>query len=132
VDATVAEAVGYTVTAAADESVDMGFIVHALQAETATGNGTAVDRGAASATTGGGTAALHLTAYATFTNVAVKIQHSTDNSVWADLVTFSTLTAIGAERRFLAPGTTINRYVRAVTTVSGSGSATFLVALAPR
>ena len=132
VDASVTDAVGYVMTAQADESVDMGFIVHALTAETADGNGASIDRGVGSATTGGGVAVMHTTAFAGFTGNVVKIQHSTDNAVWADLVTFTNVTAISAERKFLARGTTINRYVRAVTDVTGSGSTTFLVALAPR
>lgn len=131
-DATVSDAVGYAATATADESVDMGFVAHALQAETATNNGTAIDRGVGVVTTAGGVAALHLTAYSGFTNVVIKVQHSTDNVTYADLTTFTTATAIGSERKFLAAGTTINRYVRTVTTVTGTGSATFLVAFAPR
>lgn len=130
IDASVTDAVGFTMTAVADESVDMGFIAHALAAETADGNGTSVDRGAG--TTAGGVAALHITAYAGLTSIGIKLQHSTDNSSWSDLTTFASATAIGAERKFLAAGTTVSRYVRTVTDVTGTGSATFLVAFAPR
>lgn len=132
VDASVSDAVGFTMSATADESVDMGFIVHALGAETADGNGTAVDRGVGSATMGGAVAVIHATAYSGLTSAAIKIQHSTDNSTWADLVAFTNVTAVSAERKFLAAGTTVNRYVRAVTDVTGTGTVTFLVALAPR
>jgi hypothetical protein len=132
IDATVSDAVGFTLTAQADESVDMGFIVHALGAETADGNGTTVDRGVGSTTTGGGVAVIHATAYSGLTGAIIKVQHSTDGSTWADLVTFTNITAISAERKFLVAGTTINRYVRAVTDVTGTGSVTFLVAFAPR
>lgn len=133
-DAAVADALGFTVGAQADESADMGYIVHAWAAETASANGTSVDRGAAPATptTGGLAAALHCTVYSGFTNVSVKVQHSTDNSTWADLVTFTTFTNTASERKTLAKGTTVNRYLRTVTTVTGTGSATFLVAVAPR
>jgi hypothetical protein len=130
VDAAVADAVSYAMSASADESVDMGFIVHALGAETADGNGTAVDRLADSAN--GGVAVLHVTAYSGFTSAGIKIQHSTDNSVWDDLVSFTSATDVVAERKFLAAGTTVNRYVRAVTDVTGTGSVTYLVALSPR
>jgi hypothetical protein len=130
--ASVSDAVGYTFQATADESVDMGFLVHGLTAETATVNGTATDRGAATAN--GGVAVLHLTAYSGLTSVTVKVQDSADNVTFADLAgaTFTTATAIAAERKYLAQGTAIRRYVRAVTTVVGTGSATFLVVLAPR
>jgi hypothetical protein len=130
IDAAVTDAVNFTMTASADESVDMGFVVHALGAETTDGNGTAIDRTAATAN--GGSAMLHVTAYTGLTSAAIKIQHSTDNSVWADLITFTSVTALAAERKFLATGTTVNRYVRAVTDVTGTGSVTFLVTFAPR
>jgi hypothetical protein len=134
IDAAVADAVGYTFTAAADESVEMGYVVHALGAETVDGNGTAVDRGASplTPTTLGLIAAIHVTAYSGLTSAAIKIQHSTDNSVWADLVAFTSVTAIGSERKVVATGTTINRYLRVVTDVTGTGSVTYLVAAAPR
>lgn len=132
IDASVSDAVGFTMTAQADESADMGFIVHALGAETVDGNGTSVDRGALGATANGGVAALHVTAFSGLTSAALKIQHSTDNSSWSDLVSFTSVTAVTSERKLIAAGTTVNRYVRAVTDVTGTGSVTFLVALSPR
>lgn len=134
IDAAVADAVGYTFSAAADESVEMGYVVHALAAETADGNGTAVDRGASplTPTTRGAVVAIHVTAYSGLTSAAIKVQHSTDNSVWADLVAFTSVTATGSERKLVATGTTVNRYLRVVTDVTGTGSVTFLVSVAPR
>lgn len=130
IDAAVADAVNYALTTQADEMVDAGFVVHALGPETATGNATSIDRVLPSAN--GGVAVLHVTAYSGLTNAVIKVQHSTDNSAWADLATFTTTTAIGAQRLFLAAGTTINRYVRATVTVTGTGTVTYLVALEPR
>jgi hypothetical protein len=133
VDAAVADAVAMTFTAMADESVDMGYVLHALGAETIDGNGTAVDRGTVSTpSTRGLTAAIHVTAYTGLTGAAIKIQHSTHNSVWADLVSFTNVTAVTSERVKVANGTTVNRYLRVVTDVTGTGSVTFLVAAAPR
>lgn len=138
VDAAVADAVGMTLAAQADESVEMGYVVHALAAETADGNGTAVDRGVnlgagpVAFTTRGLVAAIHVTAYSGLTGAAIKIQHSTDNSVWADLVAFTNVTAITSERVKILGATTVNRYLRVVTDVTGTGSVTFLVAAAPR
>lgn len=135
VDATVADAVGMTMGAQADEAVEMGWILAPLQAYTADAlTGTAVDRGASpiTPTTGGLAAALHVTAYSGFTNIVVKVQHSPDNSVWADLATFTTVTAAGKELVKVANGTTVNRYLRASIDVTGSGSATLLIAAAPR
>ncbi len=141
IDSQVADAVGFTFAAQADEGVDFGYVLHALGAETVDGNGTAVDRGVSlSIVTGspvaysvhGAMAAIHVTAYSGLTSAAIKIQHSTDNSVWADLVAFTSVTAIGSERVKVADGTTVNRYLRVVTDVTGTGSVTFLVACAPR
>lgn len=134
IDAQVADAVGYSFAAQADESVEMGYVIHALGAETADGNGTAVDRGASpiTPTTHGAIASIHVTAYSGLTSAAIKIQHSTDASSWADLVSFTSITAVGWERVKVADGTTVNRYLRVVTDVTGTGSATFLVSVAPR
>jgi hypothetical protein len=135
VDASVADAVAMTMGAQADEGVEMGFVLAPLQAYTADAlAGTAVDRGASplTPTTHGLMAAIHVTAYSGFTGVAVKIQHSPDNSAWADLVSFTNVTAVGAQRVSVANGTTINRYLRASVDVTGSGSVTLLVAGAPR
>jgi hypothetical protein len=134
IDAAVADAVGYTLSAAADESVEMGYVIHALGAETADGNGTAVDRGDSpiTPTTHGAAVAIHVTAYSGLTSAAIKVQHSTDNSVWADLVAFTSVTAVGWEKKLVADGTTVNRYLRVVTDVTGTGSVTFLVSVAPR
>jgi hypothetical protein len=133
VDAAVADAVSVTFTATPDESVELGYTIHALAAETVDGNGTAVDRGTVSTpSTRGLVAAIHVTAYSGLTSAAIKIQHSVDNSVWADLVAFTNVTALTQERVKVATGTTVNRYLRVVTDVTGTGSVTFLVAAAPR
>lgn len=58
-----------------------------------------------------------------FTGVIGKIQHSADNSSWADLITFTNVTAANAAERLTAAGT-VNRYTRSVGTVTGSGSIT--------
>lgn len=133
IDASVNDAVGFTMGAAADESVDMGWVLHPLGAETVDGNGTSVDRGVVGTpSTGGLAAALHVTAYAGLTSALLKVQHSTDNSVWADLVSFTSVTAVTSQRVSVPNGTTVNRYLRAVTDVTGTGSVTFLMVVAPR
>lgn len=128
VPATNAEVVSLSVSATADEAVDMGSLLHVHQAETAGGNGTAVDDLASSAN--GGAAALHVTALTGLTNLTVKVQHSSDNSVWVDLISFTAATGATSERKAVTG--TVNRYVRALWTVSGTGSATFAVAFARR
>jgi len=56
--------------------------------------------------------------------VTVKVQHSSDNLTYADLITFSNVTAAGAQRATVTG--TVNRYTR-VTYTATSGTATFVV-----
>lgn len=64
-----------------------------------------------------------------YTNIGVKVQHSADNSTFADLVTFTAITAaLTAERKTTTA--TVNQYLASVWAFSGTGSspsATFFV-----
>lgn len=102
-----------------------GVVLHTLTAETTTGNYTSVDNTAL--TSVGGVGHLHVTSF-TGTNVTVKIQHSTDNSVWADLITFTSVTGVTSERSTVTG--TVNRYVRAQISAGTFTSVTFAVAFA--
>lgn len=128
IPATVTDPVALTITGQPDDGVDWGVSLHALGAETADNTATSVDNAASSA--GGGVATLHVTAYSGLTNVAFKVQHSTDNSSWSDLIAFTSVTAVTSERKTVTG--TVNRYVRAFWDVTGSGSATFQMAFARR
>jgi hypothetical protein len=98
---------------------------HALGAETANQNGAAQDGGAATAN--GGAGYLQVTAFSGFTNIVVKVQDSVDGAAgWADILTFATVTAANAKERVAITGT-VRRYTRYTITVTGSGSATFVV-----
>jgi len=92
--------------------------------------GTAVDNGASTAN--GGTGVVVMTAHtrtAGFT--LVKIQHSADNSTWADLISFTNipsnsttpLSPLRSQRSVVTTGTTVNRYLRATFTGSGATGA---------
>jgi hypothetical protein len=56
-----------------------------------------------------------------------KVQHSVDNSVWIDLMTFTLANDATSERETVSG--TVNRYLRAIRTVGGSGGPTFECAL---
>ena len=56
--------------------------------------------------------------------MAIKVQHSADNVTYADLLTFTDLTAAGGQRG--AATGTVNRYTRLVYTAT-AGTATFVV-----
>jgi hypothetical protein len=131
VDAQIDDAVRAASAFEAADGVDAGWCLHNLTAETAIGAYGSHDYGGA--TGNGGVAHLHVTALAGFTSVTIKIQHSTNDSTWVDLVTFAAVTAVGKERVLVAAGTRVNRYVRGtITAVAGAGSIMFAIAFARR
>lgn len=106
-----------------NDGYDFGVSLHALSAETSLPyTGTATDNGAA--TSNGGVAFLHVSAIAGASpNAVIKIQHAAV-STYADLVTFSAVTALtnGFQRVVVALGTTVNRNLRATITEGGTTS----------
>lgn len=106
----------------------IGRSLHDLVAVSADEDGSSYDGTAATAN--GGVGHLHVTAYSGLTSAAVKVQHSTNNSVWSDLITFGSVTAITSERAAVTG--TVNRYLRYSIDVTGTGSITLAVAFARR
>lgn len=128
VSASVADTVTLALESMPDDGVDRGVVLHTLEAETSDTNETSVDNGASTAN--GGAASLHVTAYSGLTSATVKVQHSTDDSVWVDLITFTSVTATTYEHKTVTG--TVNQYTRALTDVTGTGSVTYLAAFARR
>lgn len=89
--------------------------------------GTVVDNGASSAL--GASAYFNILALDVACTVsAFKVQHSADNSTWADLLTTGLAgTAVGADRQATSGSTTINRYIRVSYTVTNAKNATLQV-----
>lgn len=84
---------------------------------TANGNQSSVDNGASSAN--GGVGYLHILGLSAGDTITGKVQHSTDNAAWSDLITFTLDgSALDAER--IEVSGTVNRYVRASYTVTGA------------
>jgi hypothetical protein len=131
IPAAVADAVGFSAGWATDGQVDNGKSHKELASVSATTNGTSVDN--AAGTTTGGVGALHVTANTRNGNVTVKIQHSTDNSAWSDLLTFTVVSSSTTTAERVAVTGTVNRYTRAQWTVGGStGALTIAVAFSRR
>lgn len=114
---------------------DEGIILHALGAETAASGNTegaqSQDAGASSANGGAGYLELTALTLGGYTNFAVKVRHSADDITYADMVTFTTRTAIGAER--IAVTGTVNRHLAHSWAFNGAGagqSATYMVGFA--
>ena len=107
--------------------MDRGIILAPKTVVSATATGTSVDQTAS--TTNGGVGYLHVTANTRNGAITVKVQHSSDNSTFADLITFTSVTSSTIVSERIAVTGTVNRYVRASYTVAGSsGSATTTVA----
>lgn len=117
VESSVSDTVSLAVEATPNDGVDHGRVVHGHTAETTTGNSASVDDGAS--TGNGGVAVVHVTAVTGATpSMTVKVQHSVDDGVWVDLITFTAATAATSERKTVSG--TVNRYVRETHTISGS------------
>lgn len=86
-----------------------------VRTDTAATNGAAVDQLAATAF--GAQAYLQAVAL-TGTTATVTVQHSPDNSTWSTLLAFAAVTAAPAAQRLATASntTTVNRYIRAITT----------------
>lgn len=108
-----------------------GYFLQDETSMTTTFTGTALDNGAGGATTKGARAHLHVIANANTGNVTAKIQHSVDNVAWVDLQTFTVVPTItlASEWMVIAPQT-INRYVRTLITLAGTGAVIAPVAFA--
>lgn len=104
---------------------DQGLIIHALTADSGSSGttqpGSSVDNGASSAN--GAVGYLEVTALTLggYTSVTIKLRHSTDNSSYADLITFTNITAAPGKERLTVAGT-VNRYLATSYAFNGAGS----------
>lgn len=114
--------------------IDGGVLLAAQQAVTATAQNASVDN--AASTPNGGVGHLHVTGNTRDGSATIKIQHSANNSTFADLVVFTNTTnsTTTSQRVEVAAGTVINRYVRVnISALGGStGSLTITVGFARR
>lgn len=102
-----------------------GVLLHPDAAETVSGNGASVDNGAS--TPNGGRANFHsIPPGNTNGTWTVKVEHSTDNSIWAALATFT----IGAWNQTMEVAGTVNRYLRASWVEDVAGTSRFVLGFA--
>ena len=104
---------------------------------TSTGAQAAVDSGAAGGTVGGGVGHFHMFAQGTISTFQARIQHSSNGSAWADLITFSSCqstTQAGKSVQRTTVAGTVKQQVRLnIPTFTGAGkTATIWVAFARR
>lgn len=111
-----------------------GRILHVHQAETAASGNTqasSYDGSAQSANGGAGYLQVSALTLGGYTDVVMKVQHSTDNAAWVDLITFTAVTAAPAAQRSTVAGT-VRRYLASSWAFTGAGAAqtvTFMVGM---
>jgi hypothetical protein len=133
VSSPVGDVVSVSYDAQADGGLDHGVSLADLASISATTNSTSNDNTASTAN--GGLAQVHVTVNSRSSNSTIKVQHSSDNSTWADLASFTVVatTITTSERVAVVAGTTVNRYLRAQNTLAaGTGSITYQVSFARR
>lgn len=103
---------------------DEGVIVHAKTAETGVPwntESTSVDNTVSSAAGGAGYLQVPALTLGGFTSATVKVRHSVDNVTFADLLTFTVVTASPSAQRATVTGT-VNRYLATAGSWNGAGS----------
>jgi hypothetical protein len=115
--------------------LDSGVWLRALSTNSSsTGMGSAVACAGSTTvggTTGGGVAHFHATSINSTGNLTVRVQHSTNGSTWATLLTFTAASTATVQRSTVSG--TIKEQLRAgVSGFSTDGAATFAVAFARR
>jgi hypothetical protein len=131
VSSPIGDVVAVSLEVQADGGVDRCVVLSGVTAVTSTGTGSAVDN--AAATSNGAAGYLHVTANTRDGATTFKVQASADNSTWADLATFTSVSgsSVSAER-VLVTGS-VPRYLRASHAPGGSsGSITYTITLARR
>lgn len=116
----------YKMSGAKDEAVILQHDV-AKTADWNTEGADSVDQGASSAN--GGVGYLQVPAFTGFSGFVAKIRHSADDVVYADLITFSNVTAGPTAQRVEVAGT-VNRHLAVDGNVTGSGSLRAVIAFA--
>lgn len=132
VSAPVGDVVAVSYEAQADGGVDGGISLASLASVSSSTNHASQDNAASSSN--GGIAQLHVTVNTRSAACDFKVQHSADNSTWADLTTFTQVASgTASERKTVANSTTVNRYLRAVSTLTaGTGAVTYQISFARR
>lgn len=113
-----------------DGTVPFGYVLNnEAPVASAVITGAAVDCGASSATTKGGKMHLQIPVNTRSTAVQVKVQVSTDNSVWTDLLTQNVNAGQTGGITLSQSTGAVNRYIRTlITPTAGTGSAVIIVA----
>jgi len=132
VSSPVGDVVAIAAEVQADGGLFSGVAFNGLEVVSASAGTTAsVDNG--TATSGGALANLHVTENTRDGSATFKVQHSSDGSSWADLVTFTSVSASTTVGESITSTGTVNRYLRGTYSLAGaSGSLTYHISAARR
>lgn len=125
-DGKIKGAIDFDMVMHARGAVDDGYVLVSPEVFTtatgaSTGAGILDNTATGGATAAGGAGQIHVfSATGTTPSITGKIQHSVDGVTYADLITFDALTAAGAQRVELPKQTTVNPFVKASYTISGT------------
>lgn len=127
----VADVVAISAEVQADGGLYHGVDLTGQNVVSASGVTTGLDHG--SATHSGVLANLHVTANDRDGATTIKVQHSADDITYADLITFTSVSASATGGETITSTGTVNQYLRAEHTLAGSsGSVTYHVSAARR
>jgi hypothetical protein len=132
----VSSPVGDVISISAEVQAD-GGLLHgvALTGLVNTGSASAATTGInnGSSTANGGLFNLHVTANSRDGAATLKVQHSSDNVSYVDLVTFTAVSASTTVGESITSTGTVNQYLRTLSTLAGaSGSVTYNISAARR
>lgn len=132
VSSPVGDVVAISAEVQADGGLFSGVALNGVEVVSASAGVTAsVDNGAA--TSNGALANLHVTANTRDGAGTFKVQHSSDGLSWADLVTFTSVSASTTGGESITSTGTVNRYLRGSYSLAGSsGSVTYHISAARR
>lgn len=132
VSSPVADVVAISAEVQADGGLLQGVsLAGGVNTGSASATTTEVDNGGSTAN--GGLFNLHVTSNTRDGAATIKVQHSSDNATYADLVTFTNVSASATAGESITSTGTVNRYLRTLSTLAGSsGSVTYHVAAARR
>ncbi len=132
----VSSPVGDVIAISAEVQAD-GGLLHgvALTGLVSTGSASATTTGInnGTSTANGGLYNLHVTANTRDGSTTITVQHSSDDVTYADLVTFTSVSASATGGESITSTGTVNQYLRTLSTLAGaSGSVTYQVSAARR
>jgi hypothetical protein len=132
----VSSPIGDVIAISAEVQAD-GGLLHgvALTGLVSTGSASATTTGInnGSSTANGALFNLHVTANDRDGATTIKVQHSSDDVTYVDLVTFTSVSASATAGESITSTGTVNQYLRTLSTLAGaSGSVTYQVSAARR